>query len=89
MFSTQRGSSGYLAVLKHLDDLLVSARPLVRGYVTIQEDEEKREENDDEGEDMVGWCSWLVGWFGWLVLLVGGGVTDGWMDGFRLISFSH
>ena len=36
---------------------------------------------------MVGWYSWLVGWFGWLVLLVGGGVTDGWMDGFRLISF--
>ena len=37
---------------------------------------------------VVGWCGWLVGWFGWLVLLVGGGVTDGWMDGFRLISFS-
>ena len=38
---------------------------------------------------MVGWCSRLVGWFDWLVLSVGGCVTDGWMDGFRLISFSH
>ena len=30
---------------------------------------------------MVGWCSRLVGWFDWLMLLVGGGVTDGWMMG--------
>ena len=35
---------------------------------------------------VVGWCGWLVGW---LVLLVGGGVTDRRIDGFRLISFSH
>ena len=33
---------------------------------------------------MIGWCSRLVGWFDWLVLSVGGGLTDGWMDGFRV-----